>query len=283
MCQQFVATICGNNLVTICDNNAGLYFVTFMGKEMASVGRWWGISLLVVFLLVNIIIGLWGISLAFFSQPEPNGGLYAVYVIVYLATLALIALQMYWIVQRVHHTKQEVDDVSADVAGAVETPGHKQGDPEKALDRISRRLNNIVQRLKTTVIQVAFAEENVYVTLRMLFWAQYLFSIPAMVFLYDGLHHTSRIQVNAISRLLFVLGIGFSAIGFDICLAIHEKLQLEIYGMHESLSDPMLLAPLAPNGPQVDSMNAKEDNNIPYNTPLQRSILLTICTGDNAR
>lgn len=234
---------------------------------------------MVVFLLVNIIIGLWGISLAFFSQREPSGGLYAVYVLVYLATLALIALQMYWIVQRVHtHTKQQEADEAA--TAAANAPDQQAGDPEKALNRISRRLNNIVQKLKLTVMQVAFAEENVYVTVRMLFWAQYLFSIPAMVFLYDGLHHTSRIQVNAISRLLFVLGIGFSAIGFDICLAIHEKLQLEIYGMHESTHES-IRSPPAPNGPQIDSTNAK--NNMPYNTPLQRAILLTICTGDNAR
>jgi hypothetical protein len=101
---------------------------------------------------------------------------------------------------------------------------------------------------------------------------------PVLLLLYDGLHY-ARFPMHQAQRILMVVGLGFVAVGFDIALAIHENQQMKIY------EDTYQTSMAAPSNMDTSSNMDASKQKITHNVlgVIDKQLLLTICTGDNAR
>lgn len=252
---------------TISGFFAGLYFVVYWGKsngksDVSGNGKMLRYAALAFFGVVNMLMGLWAIIVAFQSQDDgkTNGPALGMYITAYILTLAVVLWAIYSILENMFSPSPP----SSAAIAVVEDKGQQQKKQLKEQLKESAKAWYLMA-------QNALRIENGYVIMRMLFWVQYILCAPVLLLLYDGLHHTSRFSINAWSRLLMTLGLGFVAFGFDICLAIHEKQQLDIYAAQEE------------NAAQVSAQASQVSAQASASTPMEKMALLTICTGDNAR
>lgn len=283
---------------TIAGCFAALYFVTFWGQDtqqsehqqsehqqsehkqqgaqpnqeqqqyshMFRVAVRW--TSLAAFLVVNLVIGIAGIVIAFFSQENPSNSAFAVYMIVYLLVVGMIVWQFNGILYNMFPVETKLDKMFTNI-----------------------KENKAYKRFQS-MISIALEKDNMYVSMRMLFWVQYLICMPIMLMLYDGLHQ-SRMQVNTISRLMMSIGIGFLAFGFDVALAIHEKLQMDIYTVEEDKLIPLGVPVEEQQSQWQDDLNNLENEKNTVvgmegmhvkngRSIVDKILTLTLYTGDNA-
>jgi|694.fasta_scaffold82432_2 hypothetical protein len=214
------------------------------------------------FLCLNLVMGLWSIIISFQSQPsDPNQIMLGGYLFAYLMIVIIVSIQMNAMLASMFPSHEQPADSQPQ---STQPPAQANAQNTQAMQRIRQQGMRTIGRLRHAFSKLqnkVLLQDNIYLIMRMVFWGQYILSLPVVLLLYDGLNQ-SRDPTYQHPRIIYILGLGFLALAFDISLAIHERMQMDIFISQEK------------------SMQLKKEE---APTMLEQTLMLTVATGDSAK